>query len=121
MKSEIRECGSPARSCAASSLALCFCYSLLPIAVAYHFTHYFPFLMDQAGLFAATNMSVIWHTQVAVLVLGHLVSVYVAHRTALLVFPTQRAAVLSQLPLLMLMVAYTVFGLWILSLPLSEA
>lgn len=102
------------------SLALSFCYSLLPIIIAYHFTHYFPFLMDQAGYFAPTHMSVIWHTQVVVLLLGHVVSVYLAHRIAIQVFPTQRAAVMSQLPLLVLMVAYTIFGLWILSLPLAE-
>jgi hypothetical protein len=124
------------------TLAFDFCYSLLPIAVAYHFTHYYTFLIVEIGnlpsmltdpfglgwnLFGlqenlqspALKMGVIWHTQVFVILLGHLVGVVLAHNVAARTFPTRRQIVVSQLPLLLLMVVYTLIGLWILTLPLG--
>lgn len=123
-------------------LALKFCYSLIPIAVAYNFTHYFTFLITQLRalprlisdpfgfswhLLGVNQLSgqpqlpmgLIWHTQVGVLLAGHLVSVYLAHKIALRTFASRRQVMVSQLPLLALMIAYTTVGLWILSLPLS--
>lgn len=126
-------------------LALGFAFSLLPIALVYHFTHYYTLLLTQgvkivsllsdplgkgwnlfgtAGLFRAPilpDLKWIWHTQVALIVFGHIASVCVAHVEALRLFPTRRAAVLSQIPMLLLMVAFTTFGLWILAQPLSAA
>jgi len=46
--------------------------------------------------------------------------VYLAHVVALRVFATRRDAMLSQLPMLCLMVFFTVAGLWILALPLQS-
>lgn len=88
------------------TLVLKFCYSLLPIAVAYHFTHYFTFLWVQVKALplllsdplgfgwallplgggvqaepSTMEMGVVWHTQVAVLLGGHMVSIYLAHIT----------------------------------------
>ena len=63
---------------------------------------------------------VVWHTQVAAIVVGHIVSVYIAHLQALALFPDRRTAVISQLPVLLLMVLFTAVGLWILSLPLNS-
>jgi hypothetical protein len=125
-------------------LALVFCGSLIPIAVAYHFTHYYTFLLaevrrlpwrvsDPFGLVwdllrlgpepvtAALQMGVVWHTQVAVLLAGHIAGVWLAHDAALKTFGARRKVIVSQVPLLMLMVVYTVVGLWILSLPLGSA
>jgi hypothetical protein len=48
------------------------------------------------------------------------VSVYLAHVRALELFPRTRQAVVSQLPMLVLMVAFTAAGLWILSLPIAS-
>ncbi|MEK6787760.1 MAG: hypothetical protein AABY68_02265 [Pseudomonadota bacterium] len=120
-----------------------FSYSLLPIVVVYHFTHYFTLLLGQGSqilhllsdplgagwnllaLDAATptglllNMAWVWHIQVAAILLGHIASVVVAHEMARRLFPTPSAVWRSQLPLLILMMAFTVFGLWILALPLS--
>jgi hypothetical protein len=45
--------------------------------------------------------------------------VYLSHRIALRVFPLRRAALASQVPMLLLMVAYTVVGLWVISQPLA--
>lgn len=124
-------------------LALRFTYSLIPIAFVYNVTHYFTLLVAQ-GPFVVSQISdpfgfnwnlfgtkrwvtqqtlldagVIWHTQVGLILFGHIVSVYVAHLEALKVFPTSRQAALSQLPLLLLMVLLTTIGLWILSLPIA--
>jgi hypothetical protein len=64
-------------------------------------------------------MSVIWHVQVALLLGGHVAGVYLAHVEALRLFETRGRGVVSQLPMLALMVGYTGLGLWVLSLPLG--
>ena len=125
------------------SLALVFAYSLLPIALVYHVTHYwtllltqglqvFPLLTDPFGTGAnwlgmrgwfgtavIPDMNLVWHTQVGLIVFGHGVSVVIAHHVALRRFGSVRAASLSQLPMLGLMVVFTAAGLWILSQPLQ--
>ncbi len=125
-------------------LALEFGYTLLPIALVYNVTHYATLILTQGmkivslfsdpfgwgwNLFGTAHslrapilpgMALVWHTQVALIVIGHIASVYCAHLVALRIFPTRRAAALSQLPMLVLMIALTVFGLWILAQPLTE-
>jgi hypothetical protein len=124
-------------------LTLRFAMSLVPIAFVYHVTHYYTLLLSQGGqlyrlvsdplgngwdIFGTGTTAVpplmidieaIWHTQVALIVIGHIVSVYLAHIEALQVFSTSRRAAISQLPLLFLMMMFTTLGLWILSLPLG--
>lgn len=124
-------------------LALDFGYSLLPIALVYHATHYATLLLTQGlkivslasdpfgwgwDLFGTAmlwrapilpGMGMVWHTQVGLILIGHIASVVVAHRIALRVFPTRRAALVSQLPLLGFMVLLTVAGLWIIAQPLT--
>jgi hypothetical protein len=123
------------------TLVLDFCYPLLPIALAYNVTHYFTFVVvqwqqllwlisdpfgfgwDLLGVAATAkpkqpSMGLIWHVQVALLLLGHLVSIYLVHLVSMRTF-AERRPVICQLPLLLLMIVYTVLGLWILSLPLA--
>ncbi len=124
-------------------LALDFAYTLLPIALVYNVTHYFTLILTEGvklvsllsdpfgwgwNLFGTAHlwrapilpdMGLVWHTQVGLILLGHIVSVVLAHRVALRVFPGRGQAVLSQLPMLGLMVAFTVAGLWILAQPLT--
>lgn len=126
-------------------LALQFTNSLVPIAFAYHFAHYYTFLIVQfrelPALFAklfgsevvsvialeglegpatgALDVGIVWHTQVVAILLGHVVSVVLAHYEALRAFPGLGCALLGQAPLLVLMVTYTLLGLWILTLPLA--
>jgi len=125
-------------------LLLDFAYTLLPIVVAYHASHYFTLLLDQgpkilslasdpfgwgwnllgtAHRFRAAyipDLTWVWHVQVLLILVGHVSSVLLAHQVALRVFATRRAAVLSQLPMLLLMLGFTVFGLWILAQPLTS-
>jgi hypothetical protein len=124
-------------------LTLLFAYSLVPIAFVYHLTHYFTLLLAQGPRFFALlsdplgrgwnlwgtvglfpegillDANVIWHTQVWLILIGHIVSVYLSHVEAIKVFGSRRQATLSQAPLLILMVALTTIGLWILSLPIA--
>jgi hypothetical protein len=126
-----------------NDLALRFGYALIPIAFVYNVTHYYTLVVTQGAqivrlvsdpfgwgwdLFATRrwllapitlDAGVVWHTQVWLILSGHIVSVYLAHVEALRTFPTQRQATLSQLPMLLLMVAFTTIGLWILSQPIS--
>jgi hypothetical protein len=124
-------------------LTLAFGYSLLPIAFVYHLTHYSTLLLSQgvkivslasdpfgwgwdlfgtAQLWRAPilpSMALVWHAQVGLILFGHIVSVAMAHRIALGFFPRRRQALASQLPMLTLMVLFTVAGLWILAQPLT--
>jgi hypothetical protein len=122
-----------------------FVLSILPISVGYHFAHYLTaFLVN--GQYAAAALadpfsrgwdllgvadrhvitsflsnydavSIIWKLQAAGVVLGHIVAVSLAHAIALAVFGSSRAALISQLPLALLMIGYTLFGLWLLAAP----
>ena len=79
-------------------------------------------LFGTAGLLRAPilpEMGTVWHTQVGLIVFGHIVSVYLAHVEALRLFPSRGRAVLSQLPMLVLMMLFTVVGLWIMLQPIS--
>lgn len=124
-------------------LALDFGFTLLPIAVVYHITHYATLILthglkvislasDPFGrrwdLFGTAlqfrapilpDMGVVWHSQVGLILLGHIISIWLAHVVALRVFGSRWLALRSQLPMLVLMVAFTVFGLWILAQPLT--
>jgi hypothetical protein len=125
------------------ALARRFAPSLLPIALAYHLSHYYTLLQTQGlkivplasdpfgtgwDLFGTADWwqrsnvpdpSTVWHVQVGVIVLGHIIGVYVSHAIALDVFASRRRAALSQLPMLVLMLAFTAAGLWILAQPIQ--
>lgn len=122
-----------------------FVVSIAPIAFGYHFAHYLPaFLVDAQyaaralsdpfalgwNLFGTRDLHVIaslltnhesvwliWNLQVAGIVAAHVVAVAVAHCLALRDAASPRQAVLSQMPMTVLMVGYTLFGLWLLSTP----
>jgi len=123
-------------------LARAFAFTLIPIAFVYHVTHYFTLLLAQGpaivsllsdplgrgwnlfgtrghGESVLLDAGTIWHTQVWLILIGHVVSVYLAHIEALRLFRSGRRAMRSQLPMLVLMVVLTTAGLWILSLPIA--
>lgn len=125
-------------------LARAFVGTLLPIAVAYHLSHYvsylliagqliFPAASDPFGLgwdlFGTRNWSIdisvigakqVWWIAFTALIAGHALSVLVAHRRALQIFKDARHAALSQIPMTIAMVGLTVLSLWILSQPITE-
>ena len=121
-----------------------FAHTLVPIALAYVVAHYFSLLAYQgqalaylasdplghvaAGtrLFGTADGTIdytwigsangIWYVQVGALVLGHVAGLVLAHDRALVVVrPTPREATRSQYWMLVVMVAFTTLGLWLLS------
>ena len=125
-------------------IARLFVLSLIPIALAYHLAHYLSFLAivgqymiplasDPFGFgwdlfgtslyfvdISVVNARFIWYTSVIAIVTGHIFAVWLAHVTALRIFTDKRTALLSQIPMLILMVAYTMLSLWILAQPVVE-
>lgn len=128
----------------ALALARRFVFTLLPISIAYHVAHYFsylfnggqlviPLLSDPFGfgwdLFGTASYRpdiglvgprLQWDVAVAAIVTGHVIAVYLAHIRALATFGDARAALRTQVPIIALMVGYTMLSLWILSQPIVE-
>lgn len=123
----------------ARELSQIFAPSLVPIMLGYVVAHYFSFIVFQgqelwpllsdplgngADYFGGANgridyrlmsNNVIWYVQVVALVLGHVAGLAVAHDKALAVWGKARAAVQSQLWMLVVMIGFTSLGLWLLS------
>lgn len=121
-----------------------FVFSLLPIALAYHYAHFLSYLLIQGqqiialasdpfglgwNLFGTANYLIniqvtsarfVWFFSVIVIVVGHIVAVYLAHMRAMRLYPNQSLVLKSQLPMLGLMVVYTIVSLWIVSRPITE-
>jgi hypothetical protein len=116
-----------------------FVLSLVPIALVYLVAHYFTLLLVQGqavwfmasdpfgfgwNLFGTVDFEPnlnpltpngVWYVQVAALVTGHVLGLVLAHDRATALFGSAQAALRTQYVLLVLMVAYTVGGLWLLS------
>jgi hypothetical protein len=58
--------------------------------------------------------------ELAFVLLGHLLAIWVAHATAYELFPGRLQAIRSQYPFVLVMVAYTMISLWIVSQPAIE-
>jgi hypothetical protein len=119
--------------------------SMVPIAFAYHVAHYLPAFLVEAqyairavsdpfnvgwDLFGTAHMHIkdslrthhmyielIWYAQMAAIVIGHVAAILVAHIIALREVKAGSAPAYRQIPLTVLMVAYTFLGLWLLSAP----
>jgi hypothetical protein len=121
-----------------------FATTLIPIALVYNAAHNYTYLVVQSqGLvplladpfargwhlvptagyrpsFALATAAMVWYIQVVLIVLGHVVAVYLAHLRAGERFRTAQRALLSQYPMLVLMVLYTMTSLWILAQPITR-
>jgi hypothetical protein len=118
-----------------------FAHTLIPIALAYLVAHYFSLfvfqeqaqftylLSDPLGTattdlfgtasggidFRLLSANAIWYVQVGALVVGHVLGLTLAHDRALVYWPDYRQAARSQYWMLAVMVAFTCFGLYLLS------
>ncbi len=116
-----------------------FTHTLIPIAAGYLVAHYFSLLAyngqdlwrlasDPLGhgsdLFGSAQRNIdygiinatgIWYVQIVALVAGHVAGLVLAHDRALELYGSARAATRSQVVMLILMVAFTCLGLWLLS------
>jgi len=124
-----------------SKLRTGFAHTLIPIAFAYLVAHYFSLfvfqeqaqftylLSDPLGtattdLFGTASAGVdynvlsanaIWYVQVAALVIGHVAGLTLAHDRATAYWGDYRQAARSQYWMLAVMVSFTCFGLYLLS------
>ena len=125
-----------------AAVARTFVFSLVPIALAYNLAHFISFLLIQGQLIIplasdpfgfgwdlfgtgdyqvnirVVNAKLVWYISVAAIVMGHIASVYVAHLISVRTMASHTAALRSQLPMLVPMVAYTVTSLWIIAQPI---
>jgi hypothetical protein len=106
--------------------------TLLPIAGGYLVAHYLTLLVQGIiwlpGLLSNPldtaappldwiPVSGVWYLSVGAIVLGHIVAVVLAHRIALRDAPSR--PVLAGLPLVILMIGYTILSLWIIAAPIT--
>jgi hypothetical protein len=129
----------------AGHLLAVFAPTILPIALAYHAAHYLPsLLVDGQYVLLALNdpfgrganwlglegfhvttgffkhresMRMIWLTQAAIIVFGHVLAVILAHANAAQAYGGVRRAFTAGLPLALFMILYTWLGLWLLAAP----
>ncbi len=128
----------------ALEMARIFGFSLVPIALAYNIAHFITLLLIQGQLIiplasdpfgsgwnlfgtvdyslniSIINARILWFLSVALIVLGHVLAVYLAHRVAIRTFSNRALVMKSQYPMLTLMVVYTVISLWIIAQPIVQ-
>jgi hypothetical protein len=104
--------------------------TLLPIAAGYLVAHYLTLviqglswlpllLIDPQALAPVLDFiptAFIWYLSVGAIVAGHIAAVVLAHRLALR--DQARRPILAGLPLVVLMIGYTVLSLWIIAQPI---
>ena len=83
--------------------------------------HLWPAVANLTPSFALAQASTVWFAQVVLIVLGHVIAVYLAHLRAGERFRTAQRALLSQYPMLALMVIYTMTSLLILAQQTTKA
>ena len=125
-----------------SEVALAYVFSLVPIALAYNMAHFLSLLLVQGQLIiplasdpfgfgwdifggagyridpTVISTKFAWIVSVAAIVIGHIVSVYIAHTIAIRRATSHALALRGQYPMLALMVFYTAVSLWIIAQPI---
>jgi polyferredoxin len=119
-----------------------YAYALLPIALFYHLAHnsehllmegqkVMALLSDPFGrewnlfrtagwsLQPLVNLPTLWLLQVGFVTIGHVFSLWAARRAATALFSDPRAALRSQLPMLLAMILFSVVSLWLLKQPME--
>ncbi len=123
-------------------VARAYVFSLVPIALAYNMAHFLSLLLVQGQLiiplvsdpfgfgwdiFGAAGYRIdptvistkfAWIVSVGAIVVGHIISVYIAHEIAVRRAANHALALRGQYPMLALMVFYTAVSLWIIAQPI---
>jgi hypothetical protein len=126
----------------AQTIARSFAPTLIPIAIGYYFAHSYTYLLVQGqalgylvsdplglgwNLFGTRDFTIdiaiigtrtAWYIALGSIVLGHAISVYLAHVVAERLLDTRARALKALVPMTVLMVVYTVISLQILAEPL---
>ena len=125
-----------------SEVARAYVFSLVPIALAYNMAHFLSLLLVQGQLIiplvsdpfgfgwdifggagyridpTVISTKFAWIVSVGAIVIGHIISVYIAHTIAIRRAPSHALALRGQYPMLALMVFYTAVSLWIIAQPI---
>ena len=119
----------------ADFVARWFAPSLLPIAAGYHLAHFLGYFLGLAPALAtvafdplsppATVPTLVvpgWFgsLQLAFVVVGHMLAVWIAHARSFELFAGRLQPIRSQYPFVVVMVAYTVSSLWIVTQPFAS-
>lgn len=113
-------------------LAIRYAPPLFAIAAGYHFAHYAGFTLSlwpslvetvTAPISPVANPTVLalpwWfgYVEIAGILLGHVLAIWVAHTVSLDLFPGKLQAIRSQYPFVVVMILFTMASLWLISLP----
>ena len=82
--------------------------------------HLWPALANITPSLALAQPATVWYAQVVLIVLGAVIAVYLGYLRAGERFRAAQRALLSQYPMLLLLVAYTMTSLWILAQPVTR-
>ena len=119
-----------------------YAYALLPIALFYHLAHNLEHLLMEGpkviplasdpfgwgwnvlGTLGMTipplvSLDVLWILQILLVLVGHVYSLWAAHRVSINMFDDRKAALRSQLPMLVGMICFSIFSLWLLKQPME--
>ncbi len=119
-----------------------YAYALLPIALFYHLAHNMEHLLMEGPKVVAlisdpfgwnwnilgtahwkipplVSLDVLWIVQVVLVLVGHVYSLWIAHHTSRQLFTNRQSALRSQIPMLLAMVAFSIFSLWLLKQPME--
>ena len=123
-------------------VASAYVFSLVPIALAYNLAHFITLLLIQGQLIIPLasdpfgfgwnilgtaeyrlnleiiSAKVVWFISLIAIVLGHVISVYLAHVISLRRASNSSDALRGQIPMLALMIVYTATSLWIIAQPI---
>nr|WP_303647823.1 hypothetical protein [Haloarchaeobius amylolyticus] len=109
-----------------------FVWSLVPIAAGYHLAHFLGYFLTLSPALSAVALSPLdppatvqvavlpgWFgsVQLALVVLGHLVAIWVAHAIAFETFTGKLQPIRSQYPFALVMVFYTMTSMWLVAQP----
>lgn len=128
------------RKLSALELGRTFAHAFIPIALAYVVAHYFSYFVyleqaqftfllsdpfgSGADLFGTADVAIdynvidanaIWYVQCAAIVIGHVVALAVGHDRALKIWGNTRDAAWSQVWMLVMMMFFSMLGLYLLS------
>lgn len=118
-----------------------YAYAVLPVALFYHLAHnsmhffmeaqfIIPVLSDPFGwgwnLFGTAGkmydpllpLPVVWWIQLIFIIVGHIYGVVVADRIAKRLYPDRSQAIRSLLPMLLVMIVYSVYSVWLIAQPM---
>ena len=119
-----------------------YAYCVLPIALFYHLAHNLehllmegpkivalmsdPFgwgwnILGTSGLIVPplVSLDILWLLQVVLVAVGHIYSLWVAQKIGDRVFPNAALRSRGQIPILIGMIAFSIFSLWLLKLPME--